>query len=707
MTAASQSHAVRTEVSTALVFPGDGEMAQRCRAFDWSTTPLGPVSGWSQSLRTVAALVLSSQNPMFLWWGSDLVQIYNDAYRPSLGIDGRHPHALGAQGRESWTEIWSAIGPQIEQVMTTGVATWHEDQYLPIYRNGRLDDVWWTYSYSPVMDDDGLIKGTLVVCQETTARIRTESERLRLLADLSQAVGQLSASESRYRTLFNSVDEGFCVIELQFDGDEATDYKYIEANPAFIAQSGLPDPVGRFVSELIPDLEDFWVETYGKVATSGVPTRFEAPSNALHRWFDVYAFRIGEAAERKVAIIFTDISAKVQAERERESLLSQLSLERSRLSEAFRLAPSFLAIMRGSDHVFEFVNDAYYAVVGHRQLVGLPVREALPEVRGQGFIDLLDGVLKSGEPYVGRETPVELSRSDDVRETRYVDFIYQPLVESDGSRSGVVAHGSDVTEQVVARMRGERLLADSESARREAEVARAEAESANRTKSEFLAIMSHELRTPLNAIGGYAELMELGIRGPVTPLQRDDLRRLQASQRHLLGLINEVLNYAKLETGTVHYELEPVPIREALIAAESLVAPQARAKGLHLLVTECDADIAAIADVEKLRQVLVNLLSNAVKFTARGGRIMVSCETSEERVSVHVQDTGIGIPDDKLTGIFDPFVQVRTDLNRPHEGTGLGLAISRDLARGMRGDLSVESTLGSGSTFIVSLPRVV
>ncbi|MET0398011.1 MAG: GAF domain-containing sensor histidine kinase [Longimicrobiaceae bacterium] len=234
--------------------------------------------------------------------------------------------------------------------------------------------------------------------------------------------------------------------------------------------------------------------------------------------------------------------------------------------------------------------------------------------------------------------------------------------------------------------------------------ARAEAERANRAKSEFLAVMSHELRTPLNAIGGYAELMEMGIRGPITPLQREDLRRIQQSQRHLLGLINEVLNYARLETGTVRYEVAEVRLRDALAAAEALVAPQAQANDLALSVGTCPPELAVRADAEKLRQVLVNLLSNAVKFTARGGRIDLACSASGDRVQVQVRDTGIGIPPDQLDGIFEPFVQVRADLTRTAEGTGLGLAISRDLARGMGGDLTAESTPGVGSTFTLTLP---
>lgn len=512
-------------------------MAERCRALDWAATPLGPIDQWPLSLRTLVAQILESRHPMFLWWGPELTQIFNDAYLPSFGSTGRDLAALGAPGKQHWAEIWPIIGPQIEAVMSAGEATWHVDQCVPIERNGRLEDVWWTYGYSPVRNDDGDIHGVLVVVQETTQRVLLE-QRLRD--------------------------------------------------------------------------------------------------------------------------------------------------NQARLVDLFRHAPAFICVLRGPDHVFELTNNQYQRLIGFRDVIGLPLREAIPEAVEQGYVELLDSVLATGEPFIGRELPLLIQRSpDEPMEERCLDFVYQAITDLAGTRTGVFVHGVDVTDLVRSR---------------------AVAQEANRAKGDFLAIMSHELRTPLNAIGGYAELMDLGIHGPVTSAQREALGRIQNSQRHLLGLINQVLNYTRIESGMVSYQLTDVCVADELRAAEELVKPQMIGRGLSLTIGQCDRAVHAHADADKVRQILLNLLTNAAKFTDEGGKIGVSCATSGDSVTILVRDTGVGIQTDKLASIFEPFVQVDTQLTRTRDGVGLGLAISRDLARGMGGDLLAESTLGVGSVFRLVLP---
>jgi signal transduction histidine kinase len=237
--------------------------------------------------------------------------------------------------------------------------------------------------------------------------------------------------------------------------------------------------------------------------------------------------------------------------------------------------------------------------------------------------------------------------------------------------------------------------------------ARRDAEEANRAKGEFLAMMSHELRTPLNAIDGYAELLEMEIRGPLNDGQRNDIGRIRKSQRVLLGLITDILNYVRIEAGQVRYVLEAVRIADLADSVIPLVAPQADLKGLTLSVCPSPEAAMAMADSDKLQQVLLNLLSNAVKFTHEGGAVSLEWSVSDSHVEIRVADSGIGVPGERLESIFEPFVQVDTSLTRVHHGTGLGLAISRELVRGMGGDLRVASTVDVGSTFTVALPAKI
>ena len=564
--------------AAARLFAGPGEMRARGRALDWAATPLGPVEGWPQSLRTAVSLCLASGFPKLVMWGPELVQLYNDAFRSVL--QAKHPAGLGQRARDCWPELWEMIGPMYHGVLETGESVFLEDQLFAPERRGEpgvAEEAYFTFSYSAIPDASYRPAGILATTIETTRHIRSRGERERALeranAELRAAAAALGARDAQYRTLFESIDQGFCTIEVALDAaGRAVDYRFLEVSPSFERQTGIVNGAGRWMREIAPDQDDHWFERYGRIARTGVAERFEEGSAPLGRWWNLYAFRVGDPALRRVGVLFHDITERKVAEAERERLLAA---ERA---------------------------------------------------------------------------------------------------------------------------------------------ARADAEAANRAKSEFLAVMSHELRTPLNAIGGYAELIELGIHGPVTDAQRTALERIQRSQRHLLGLIAGVLDYSRVEAGAVTYQLADVPVTEAVAEAEALIAPQLRAKGLGYSWSGAPPGRRVRADREKLQQILLNLLGNAVKFTHGRdgvlGRIEVACTTDPRegdagtaRVHLHVRDTGEGIEAAQLGRIFEPFIQADQRLTRPHAGVGLGLAISRDLARGMGGELTVESTPGVGSVFTLSLPR--
>jgi signal transduction histidine kinase len=235
--------------------------------------------------------------------------------------------------------------------------------------------------------------------------------------------------------------------------------------------------------------------------------------------------------------------------------------------------------------------------------------------------------------------------------------------------------------------------------------ARAEAEAANRAKGDFLAAMSHELRTPLNGIGGYVDLLDMGLRGPITEAQRADLDRIRRNQQHLLLLIEDVLSFARVEAGHLEVEDGPVAIDETLRSLEAMIFPQVALKRVRFLYESCDPSLRARGDRDRIVQIGANLLANAIKATPAGGSIVLSAAADDEHVRIRVADTGVGIPADKLDAIFSPFTQLGRSLNNPRAGAGLGLSISRGLASAMGGSLTVESTEGKGSAFTLTLRR--
>ena len=276
----------------------------------------------------------------------------------------------------------------------------------------------------------------------------------------------------------------------------------------------------------------------------------------------------------------------------------------------------------------------------------------------------------------------------------WANVVITAVRDEDGTLVGFGKVTRDLTERHAAQVRA------IEDARRVDESV-----TANVAKTQFLTAMSHELRTPLNAIGGYTELLSLGLGGPVTPEQLDYLERIRRSQQHLLGIISDLLNFSRIEAGHLTYDIRPLTLSHVIDGVVPLVEPQADAKAVILEADPAGPACIALGDRAKVDQILLNLLSNAIKFTGTKGSVKVACRMSEDTASIVVTDTGTGIPPDKLEAIFEPFVQLGRSLSSAHEGTGLGLAISRELARAMNGNLTVSSTLGSGSTFTLSLPR--
>jgi signal transduction histidine kinase len=248
------------------------------------------------------------------------------------------------------------------------------------------------------------------------------------------------------------------------------------------------------------------------------------------------------------------------------------------------------------------------------------------------------------------------------------------------------------------------LLWERDRARIDAENARQAAQDANDAKGRYVNMISHELRTPLGAIGGYATLLEEGIQGSLSEGQREYIGRILHNQRHLVRLVNELLDLAKIESGQFPLRLAPVSVHGVLASVESMIEPQIRASKLRLEVGLCEPSMFLHGDAERVEQIVLNLLSNAVKFTPAGGLVKVTAQVNGERVDMQVHDTGVGIPPDKLEAIFAPFFQIDAHL-RARTGTGLGLAISRELARAMGGDLTADSVVGEGSVFTISLPR--
>jgi signal transduction histidine kinase/CheY-like chemotaxis protein len=514
---------------------GGGEVGALMRAHDWSGSPLGEPAGWPQALRTVVSLMLNSKFPMFCAWGDELTFLYNDPYVDVLG--GKHPAALGEPFEAVWSEIWADLQPLGERALR-GEATYWEKLPLLMNRNGYDEQTWFTFSYSPVRDDDGAIAGIYCACVEVTGQVLAE----------------------RYR-------------------DE----------------------------------------------------------------------------------------------------------ENKRLVTLFEQAPGIIAVLRGPEHVFEISNKSYMELIGRADLVGKTAREALPEVEGQGFFELLDQVYTSGEPFVGHAVPLDVAREPGAPlERRYLDFIYQPIRDAAGNVAGIFVEGSDTTvrKQVEDDLRA-----------------------ANRQKDQFLAMLAHELRNPLAPITTAAQLLKLGTLDAKGVRNASEIIARQAE--HMTDLVNDLLDVSRVTRGLVTLEKEELDVNAVVAGALEQVRPLIEAKRHSLTMQLSGEPVHVMGDRTRLVQVLSNILNNAAKYTPSGGEIVMKVSAPGDQVEVCVTDNGIGIEPDVLPYIFDLFTQAERTPDRSQGGLGIGLALVKSLATLHGGSVEARSKgPGQGSQFEIRLPRL-
>ncbi len=632
-------------------------------------------------------------------------------------------------GRPVWEALPDARGQGFEtlldSVRDTGVPVVGREASLKLVRTPgtESEERFVDFVYQALTDADGTPWGVMGYGSDVTDHVRARREVERLLGESERARTESEALQEELQAANAQLQEQGLDLEERTEQAElerarvtavletmADAYFLLDANFRFVSVNAATERallhtreqlLGRTLWEVFPaTLGTIFERSYRKVVAERVSLHFtgEYHDGTLDLVPEVDAY---PSADGGVAVFWRDIAPRVRAE-------AALRSSEQRLRDVFEQAPIAVAVMTGPEHVYTAVSPLYAATPGRgRTLLGRSIRDAFPEVVGQGYIEALDRVYETGEPSSATERLVPLAGPDGTTQDRYFNLGYQPLRDASGQVYAVASVAYDVTDQVRARREVER-------ARAESEQLRIEAEAANAAKSEFLSTMSHELRTPLNAISGYTDLLALELRGPLTELQRVDLERIRRASQHLMGLVTDVLNFARLDAGKVEFHLADVELAAVVKDIEPLVMPQLTAKQLTFDQDHCLSDgwgrpRQVRADGEKLRQILLNLLTNAVKFTDAGGSVAINCDSDAPAgtVRMRVSDSGRGIPADQLERIFEPFVQV--DRHRTHEsqqGVGLGLSISRDLARAMGGDLVAESDLETGSTFILTLPAV-
>jgi PAS domain S-box-containing protein len=420
--------------SSAAFLLGAGEMGKLILEYDWASTSVGAIGQWPQSLKTTLGILVHSKFPMFLFWGDELICFYNDAYRPSLGNDGKHPSALGKPATQVWPEIWPVIKPLIDQVLAGGEATWSEDQLIPIFRNGKIEDVYWTFSYSPVIDESGKPGGVFVTCTETTRAVQMRDA--------------LQLSEQRFQNLVREATVGIIVLsgeEMKVEIANDSYSRLIDRTPEEL--------IGNNIFEIIPDGEDHFKPIIDKVRLTGEPIYLydypyhytiggETRGGFLNLIYQPY--READGTISGVMILCQDVTSQV---RDKHKIFESEYL----LKKVIEESPVRKSLLFGPELRVEMVNDTI--LKGWRmtkeQVLGKPIKEVLPEGY-RPYFKILDKVYRTGVPYSGKESPVKMSRNGKV-DTFYIDYWFNPLLNAQGKVYAILLTSIDVTEKVVAQ----------------------------------------------------------------------------------------------------------------------------------------------------------------------------------------------------------------------------------------------------------------
>ncbi|HSB93385.1 MAG TPA: PAS domain-containing protein [Flavitalea sp.] len=418
---------------------GGGEMGDLCRNHDWSKSEVGSIDEWPQSLRTSVGLVLHSAFPMLLFWGrKSMITFYNDAFRPSLGTEGKHP-ALGKKAQEMWSEIWPYIGPLLTQVMDTGVPVYFEDQLVPFYRNGQLEDIYWTFSYSPAFNDAGEIDGVMVICTETTNAVGN--------------IRKLGDSEARFKMLLFEAPVATCFLAGKDRRIELVNEQLLQIwhKDNSIIGMRLEDALPWLKSQRFLGLLDSAFSSGKTYSENAARVDMEYDDVADTRYFNFTfkpIFTLNEVVSG-IMVMVVDVTQEVLAQQ-------KITKSQEELLASFNDSPVGLAILSGEHLYLKMINPFAAMLAGREadEMINKPLIEAIPEFSGLGFDDTLRNVLASRQPFTGKEFPVEVKRGDS-REIIYIDYTFQPLVDSEGMMTGLLVVVIEVTSQVLAKVQME------------------------------------------------------------------------------------------------------------------------------------------------------------------------------------------------------------------------------------------------------------